>query len=270
MSEWMAKQLEAAEARANDAEGALAAERKRREEAEQDASANEHEMESLRASLTQAERERDASKRHYDAAGPEHNLLALLDLYHDRKMEAERERDDLRKEHDEDQGVIRVWRGWCERADADNAALLKALDRAKVGLARVLRFGTGTSDETQPERNTFGEEVANIDAALYGIHPGAAMLERMRALKEEKDSVVRWIGVVRDELVNAGGKPGDREVALENLRAVLERMRALEDVADRMAALAMHDEACQSDVGGISDPANCALCEYNALKPETK
>jgi len=27
-------------------------------------------------------------RRHYDAAGPEHNLLALLDLYHEREQEA--------------------------------------------------------------------------------------------------------------------------------------------------------------------------------------
>src|SRR5690606_6318731 len=31
--------------------------------------------------LDDVERERDALKRHYDAAAPEHNLLALLDLY---------------------------------------------------------------------------------------------------------------------------------------------------------------------------------------------
>jgi hypothetical protein len=30
----------------------------------------------------------DRLRRHYDAAGPEHNLLALLDLYHDRESAA--------------------------------------------------------------------------------------------------------------------------------------------------------------------------------------
>ena len=29
-------------------------------------------------------------RKHYDAAGPEHNLLALLDLYHDRAKRLER------------------------------------------------------------------------------------------------------------------------------------------------------------------------------------
>ena len=35
--------------------------------------------------------ERDALRKHYDAAGPEHNLLALLDLYHERWSEARKE-----------------------------------------------------------------------------------------------------------------------------------------------------------------------------------
>lgn len=43
-----------------------------------------------------AESKRDALQRHYDEAGGEHNLLALLDLYHDRKMQAERDRDSAR------------------------------------------------------------------------------------------------------------------------------------------------------------------------------
>jgi outer membrane protein TolC len=38
------------------------------------------------AELDEAKAERDALQRHYDAAGPEHNLLALLDHYHDRIM----------------------------------------------------------------------------------------------------------------------------------------------------------------------------------------
>lgn len=37
--------------------------------------------------------ELDALRRHYDASGPEHNLLDLLDLYDDRRVAAESERD---------------------------------------------------------------------------------------------------------------------------------------------------------------------------------
>jgi hypothetical protein len=39
----------------------------------------------------EAEAERDALQRHFDAAAPEHNLLALLDLYHERECAAEQE-----------------------------------------------------------------------------------------------------------------------------------------------------------------------------------
>jgi hypothetical protein len=41
------------------------------------------------ARAERAERERDALQRHYDAAAPEHNLLALLDLYEARERTAE-------------------------------------------------------------------------------------------------------------------------------------------------------------------------------------
>lgn len=49
-------------------------------------------LERLRA----AEAERDAMRWHYDAAAPEHNLLALFDLYIARAEQAERERDEAR------------------------------------------------------------------------------------------------------------------------------------------------------------------------------
>jgi hypothetical protein len=47
----------------------------------------------LSAKLSDVERERDRIRKHYDAAGPEHNLLALLDLYNERTTEAIAERD---------------------------------------------------------------------------------------------------------------------------------------------------------------------------------
>ena len=58
-----------------------------------------------RSCIATAERERDAARaerealrRHYDEAGPEHNLLALLDLYDERRAAAESERDEARAE----------------------------------------------------------------------------------------------------------------------------------------------------------------------------
>ena len=60
-----------------------------------------------RACIATTERERDAARaerealrRHYDEAGPEHNLLALLDLYDERRAAAESERDEARAERD--------------------------------------------------------------------------------------------------------------------------------------------------------------------------
>lgn len=41
--------------------------------------------------------ERDALQRHFDAAAPEHNLPALLDLYFERQVKAEKERDEARE-----------------------------------------------------------------------------------------------------------------------------------------------------------------------------
>lgn len=47
-----------------------------------------------------AEEERDALRHHYDKAGPEHNLLALLDMYDERRVAAESERDEACAECD--------------------------------------------------------------------------------------------------------------------------------------------------------------------------
>jgi len=43
------------------------------------------------AALAERTRERDVLQRHFDAAAPEHNLLELLDLYDERRREAEAE-----------------------------------------------------------------------------------------------------------------------------------------------------------------------------------
>lgn len=53
----------------------------------------------------EAQRDADRARteeleRHYKAAGPEHNLLELLDLYHDREMAAEARCAELEKERD--------------------------------------------------------------------------------------------------------------------------------------------------------------------------
>lgn len=52
----------------------------------------------LLATIAELRVERDALKKHYDEAGPEHNLLALLDEYDDRRRAMESERDEALKE----------------------------------------------------------------------------------------------------------------------------------------------------------------------------
>jgi hypothetical protein len=55
-------------------------------------------MHSALPELIAAARERDGLRAHYDTAGPEHNLLALLDLYEKQRASATAERDALRAE----------------------------------------------------------------------------------------------------------------------------------------------------------------------------
>lgn len=56
---------------------------------------NTDKYDALRANATAAAEQLEAMRRHYDAAAPEHNLLALLDLYEERQRGAEHERDAL-------------------------------------------------------------------------------------------------------------------------------------------------------------------------------
>ena len=53
--------------------------------------------EQISEGLTTARAERDALQRHFDAAAPEHNLPALLDLYFERQQKAEKEREEARE-----------------------------------------------------------------------------------------------------------------------------------------------------------------------------
>lgn len=53
--------------------------------------------EQISEALTTARQERDALQCHFDAAAPEHNLPALLDLYFERQQRAEKERDEARE-----------------------------------------------------------------------------------------------------------------------------------------------------------------------------
>lgn len=67
---------------------------------------------------------------------------------------------DAEQERDEDQGVIRVWRGRCERAEADNAALLAEMKEAH-------------------------DNYESISGDVFSRpHPGAALLEELEGLRK--------------------------------------------------------------------------------------
>ena len=90
-----------------------------------------------RSCIATAERERDAARaerealrRHYDEAGPEHNLLALLDLYDERRAAAESERDEALRRRTRAERVGEAVIEWASRQTAELIAeYAKALER---------------------------------------------------------------------------------------------------------------------------------------------
>lgn len=67
-----------------------------------------------------------------------------------------------------------------------------------------------------------------------------AEAQRLQQAERERAEAVQWIGVVREELVCAGGASGDRAVALANLRALIaardEARAEVERLADDVRA----------------------------------
>jgi hypothetical protein len=106
-------------------------------------------MHSALPELIAAARERDGLRAHYDTAGPEHNLLALLDLYEERRASATAERDALRAEVERMRAVVEAAReidSACDRdeqryvpcrASSGSGALCRAC-RVDVALAAAL------------------------------------------------------------------------------------------------------------------------------------
>lgn len=176
MSEWMAKQLEASEARANELEVALAAETKRREGAEDELYAERLAHTDAVTRAETAERERAEARGQADAvyaqfSGAEAELSTMrVDLAHARAAAEKNSAAYF-------------------RAEADNAALLRTVIAAHpceaLGCMTCL------------ERSAIIQRQAD--------HPGAALLERMRELEAWMGRAVRGlrnlteIGVVGGE-----------------------------------------------------------------------
>lgn len=68
---------------------------------------------------------------------------------------------------------------------------------------------------------------------------GKTPAELQRKAESERDEAVEWIGVVREELVRAGGAGGDRAVGLANLRAVVAERDALRAQVESARPLAL-------------------------------
>lgn len=82
-----------------------------------------------------AEEERDALRHHYDKAGPEHNLLALLDMYDEWRAAAESERDEERHLADVRGEMLTKTERERDEARAERDALHVALELAEVDVA---------------------------------------------------------------------------------------------------------------------------------------
>jgi hypothetical protein len=159
-------------------------------------------VEEVLAKLAAVEAERDALQRHYDAAAPEHNLLALLDLYDDRRVEALRERD---------------------AALAKLATQAEAIEAHRLHLAaEVARTG-----RVEAERDAAVGKLAAVEADLKYVsgrrsEAVAVAAKEMRAnevLIEELSVVKSRLAMAGDDLASARGERDEARAALLKWRA---------------------------------------------------
>lgn len=169
------------------------------------------ERDQLKAKLAVVEAERDALQRHYDAAAPEHNLLALLDLYFDRQQEAKAERDAERSRR--------------ERAEAEverRPEVLAAIERWPTLLPFMLAMAErldanahkgGWRDETwQWLRDRLREESNELGAACCwptGQPTTNAYRARIRREAADVANFAMMIADVRDALAALDHEPGE-------------------------------------------------------------
>lgn len=108
-----------------------------------------------------------------------------------------------------------------------------------------------------PEDKAGGRQMASSVLALLDRiealeADNAALVAELEALDARRDEAVEWIGVVREELVLAGGEGGDRDVALGNLRTLVKQRDALTMAAQRVVDELRH-ALKYPDVGGTVD-----------------
>lgn len=175
----------------------------------------------------------------------------------------------VEKERDEDQGVIRVWRGRCERAEKEREETLRmwreykaakdadalrmeerareefeARERAEADNAALLR----RIDAIGHSLGTYGNDVTTqelIGSILRESHPGAALLAELEGLheenarlKEERNHWERRAGLTVAEVV----RESYREPIAIRVEGIHEPMRAIIEQTARDAAF---EEAAQ-------------------------
>lgn len=127
---------------------------------------------------------------------------------------------ELEREHNEDQGVIRVWRGRCERAEADNAA--QALAMVKV------------LTEAADPRATFEtlvRAIQDMGVVANAPHSGAALLEYVRALEDLYAACAAYF--VHAAANHDDGCPEDDTCECPHIVRVNEAFRAVDALKER-------------------------------------
>lgn len=188
----------------------LAAERKRREEVED---LWHEEQQAHTAAVTraeQAERERDEARRDKRDMGgiisrtmdalegdPDDNMVGLARARMGDLQRAEAalsvrtaEYDEMQRSQEAGAQRIRELMAQAERAEADNAALLEAYRRTWGG---VMHDNVVHSPDCNEAGNGSGGcapecPALYVSALLKADHPGAALLERMRALEKVREA----------------------------------------------------------------------------------
>lgn len=122
-------------------------------------------------------------------------------------------------------------------------ALVARAERKRMEQEATRRRASGADEGSRSRLMSAQDDVTNLlrfkayvharlDDAGIPTHPegphsqaGCRIGDRLDILIAERDAALEWIGVVRDELVAAGGSNGDRDAALKNLRALITNSR---------------------------------------------
>ena len=174
--------------------------KRRAESAEQDASADAHEVESLRASVAWYDNAANEERKRAEQAERERDEFKAKAVKHGQAYVAERARADNATANAtafeaawEQEKVAR------ERAEAENAALLAAFRDAFAAMTHMgdtlNSMDAVDEDEdseamAQCERATAFAAVLVKQQACGEVHPGAALLEELRALRKVRDVVL--------------------------------------------------------------------------------